>query len=250
MAAGRTAEGPHMELSTLDPRLRDIVGTAARNFEEAHPGYRVEAFSGRRHGAGQGPHASATGALDMQIVGPQGVITSRGTDPTGLYRELAQHARGVQLTKYKNLSGQFNWGGAFETSKGSGTPDLMHFDLSGVRGRYRQNLITGLEPRYRQAQQVARQQEEPQAPGKLATDTRVAADVARRAIDEKSKRSVKVEGSGKVDIKIAEAPPPKMEVEKHFFKPNPVEHKTQMEPAKTGPETHPTPAPARGASPL
>jgi hypothetical protein len=80
-------------------------------------------------------------------------------------------------------------------------------------------------------------------PGKLAADTGAAADVLRKTIDEKSRKSVKVEGSGKVDIKIAEAPKPKGETEKHFFKPNPVEHKAQMEPARTGPETHPEGAP-------
>jgi hypothetical protein len=147
MAPGRTAEGSHMELNTLDPRLRDIVGSGAANFEAAHPGYTVEAFSGRRHGHDQGPHASEAGALDMQIRGPHGVIASEGSDPTGMYRELAKHARGVQLEKYPDLSKRFNWGGAFETKAGSGTPDLMHFDLSGVRGHFDKNLITNLPPK-------------------------------------------------------------------------------------------------------
>ncbi len=150
MAAGRTPEGAHMELSTLSPDLTDIISRATSDFEAQFPGYKVEAFSGRRHstpGSPQGPHATATGALDMQIVDPEGnVISSRGSDPTGLYRQLAQIALGEQRSHYPQLGGQFNWGGAFETSGGSGTPDLMHFDLSGVRGRYTQNLVTNLSP--------------------------------------------------------------------------------------------------------
>jgi hypothetical protein len=148
IAPGRTAEGPHMELSTLDPRLRDIVGTGGASFEAAHPGYKVEAFSGRRHGGNQGPHASETGALDMQIRDPAGnVIPSSGSDPTGMYRELASRARHHQINKYPELSKRFNWGGAHPTgTDGSGPPDLMHFDLSGVRGRFSNSLITNLPP--------------------------------------------------------------------------------------------------------
>jgi hypothetical protein len=149
MAPGRTAQ--HMELSTIDPRLKTIVGGGAAAFEAAHPGYTVEAFSGRRHNRSSSPHASESGALDMQIRDPSGnVLESRGSDPTGHYKELAQYARGVQMSKYPSLSGDFNWGGAHETKRGSGSPDLMHFDLSGVRGHFTPNLITNLPPKYSQ----------------------------------------------------------------------------------------------------
>ena len=137
-----------MEASTLDPRLREIVGAAGAQFEKLHPGYKVEAFSGRRHGAGQGPHASEAGALDMQIRDPEGkVILSRGDDPTGFYHDLARISKGEMLQRHPDLARRFNWGGAFPTgTDGRGPPDLMHFDLSGVRGRWQQNRIDNMDP--------------------------------------------------------------------------------------------------------
>jgi hypothetical protein len=147
MAPGRTPEGAHMELSTIDPRLREIVGAANAQFENLHPGYTVEAFSGRRHGANQGPHASETGALDLQIRDPFGrVIPSEGRDSSGLYKQLAQIAKGEQMARHPGLKDRFNWGGAFETYAGSGEEDLMHMDLSGVRGHYTHNRIDKLGP--------------------------------------------------------------------------------------------------------
>jgi hypothetical protein len=148
MSPDRTPEGPHMELSTLDPRLREIVGASGAQFEALHPGYKVEAFSGRRRGPKQGPHASEAGALDMQIRDPQGnVLLSRGDDPSGLYHELARIGKGEMLARHPDLAHRFNWGGAFPTgTDGRGPPDLMHFDLSGVRGRWQQNRIDNLDP--------------------------------------------------------------------------------------------------------
>jgi hypothetical protein len=65
-----------------------------------------------------------------------------------LVQKTIKHTGRSALIKKSGANGrdQINWGGAFETKAGSGTPDLMHFDLSGVRGRYGHNLITNLTP--------------------------------------------------------------------------------------------------------
>jgi hypothetical protein len=57
----------------------------------------------------------------------------------------------------------------------------------------------------------------------------------RKAIDEGSKKTVKVEGSAKVDVKVSDATAHPVGVhQRQFFKPNPPEHKAQMIPAQTG----------------
>ena len=140
---GRAAGG----LRSIDPNLREVMAGGISAFEQAHPGYRVEAFSGYRPGDSgyHGRHLAA----DFQIVGPNGVIESRGPDPTGMYHDLARYAKGYMMQHRPDLASRFNWGGAHSTSKqGPGPPDLMHFDLGGHRGRYVQNRIENLSPLY------------------------------------------------------------------------------------------------------
>jgi hypothetical protein len=131
------APGSSPQLSTVDPRLRDMLGAAKNKFEERNPGYRVMATSGYRGGKGQSQHGQRD-AIDVQIFDANGnAISNRGGDPTGLYRQYARLTYGVQRAFYPELNGRFAWGGAFGTQLGGGgPPDLMHFDLGGERGHW------------------------------------------------------------------------------------------------------------------
>ncbi len=125
-------------------------------FKQMHPGYEVRVTSARRLGGG--PHSSPTGALDLQIIDPQGrAIPNRGDDPTGLYAELARLDLGFVQQRYPELYGQYAWGGAFGTQRPSGgPPDLMHRDISGRRGRYSFNDVYALGPLVREREQIDR----------------------------------------------------------------------------------------------
>jgi hypothetical protein len=135
------APGHSPNLGSIDPRLREALSAARQQFEQLHPGYNVAATSGRRDTAG--PHSSRSGAIDMQIFGPQGALSNRGGDPTGFYHQYARIAYGEMLARHPELAGKFAWGGAFPTGLGgAGPPDLMHFDLSGERGRWTENWMS------------------------------------------------------------------------------------------------------------
>ena len=141
-------------LAGVSKDLQEVMAGGITAFKDAHPGYDVIVTSGRRpgdsgyHGRGQ--------AADFQIVGPRGPLENRGSDPSGLYHELARLAYGYQLKHRPDLTGKFTWGGAFGTQKPSGgPPDLMHFDLGGYRGHYAQNRIERMGPLYPSADRVA-----------------------------------------------------------------------------------------------
>jgi hypothetical protein len=134
-------------MTGVDPRLREVLSAARDQFEKLHPGYKVTGWSGRRAvGAGAGPHWSKSGAIDTMIVDDKGnMVSNEGSDPTGLYHEYAQIAKGEQMARYPELNRKFAWGGAFGTKKGGGgPPDLMHFDLSGERGHWTQNWMSNM----------------------------------------------------------------------------------------------------------
>jgi hypothetical protein len=62
----------------------------------------------------------------------------------GMYTELARINRGEMLARHSNLADRFNWDGHFETSKGSGRADLMHYDLEGYKPNVR--IGRGIRP--------------------------------------------------------------------------------------------------------
>jgi hypothetical protein len=135
----RTRSG--VDLS-VDPRLKEILGAGAAQFEALNPGYQVVVTSGRRMGADQAQHASQAGAIDLQIVDKSGghAVPNAGGDTTGLYTQLAKLNRGEMLARHPELEQHFNWGGYFGADKrgglanpftGQGYPDLMHYDLGG-----------------------------------------------------------------------------------------------------------------------
>jgi hypothetical protein len=136
------------DLKGTDPRITEIVGAAARGLP---PGYKVQPTSGMRDPRAPGFHPHGK-AQDWQIIGPDGKpVQNRGDDKTGLYTKLAQNAYGYQEKYHPNLTGKFQWGGQFGTSKRNpNEPDLMHFDVGGRRGRLqrysRENIGATLPP--------------------------------------------------------------------------------------------------------
>ena len=149
-ASVSTAVGSALSLggnykSGVDPRLTDILNTAATKF----PGYGVSAISGLRPGDsrfhGQGL------ATDVQLTDlASGKVMSNYQDAStfSLYERFAQQARQVQLDKYPELTDRFRWGGYFSGAPGKyGALDEMHFDLGGNKvGMAGGSWANGLTP--------------------------------------------------------------------------------------------------------
>jgi hypothetical protein len=138
-AGGGKFTDPHGMGPSVQPRLLAAAKAGAAYLPE---GYRVEISSGARSGThvGAGPHLGGR-AIDVKIYGPNGYISNRGDDPTGMYQLWAQGAQSwasendPALVKGTGV-GTLGWGGAFDTSAGSGVADPMHLDIMGSRGRH------------------------------------------------------------------------------------------------------------------
>jgi hypothetical protein len=117
----------------LNPGLLSTVTSGANRFMADNPGYKVRVNEGfNTQGHTKFSHHHNGTAMDIQIIGPDGKdIRNEGNDPSGIYRKLARSVYGSAPPGVKEKLG---WGGAFETSAGSGKQDLMHFDLGGDRG--------------------------------------------------------------------------------------------------------------------
>ncbi len=142
IAPDQTAAG--LGLNRIDPVMKGVIGTAMSVLEEYMPGYQAQVFSGRREQ--QGPHGTPTGAMDIQIVDPDGnTVPHRGQDTTGLYTLFAQIIEGVTQVEHPELTGRLNWGGAFAPWSGAppGVFDLEHWDLQGQQS-YRGNATSFL----------------------------------------------------------------------------------------------------------
>ena len=146
-----TGAGATLSGMGTDPRTVAIVSAAQKYLPQ---GYTIEQISGHRPGD-TGFHGEAKGksAIDVRILDPEGKPVGgdrghMGEDPTGLYTRLARGAYTELLATNPELKGQFAWGGAFGTQKGTGAGprDLMHFDLGGERGRYTQYRLSNLGP--------------------------------------------------------------------------------------------------------
>ena len=145
-AAGalRVAPGYAPLLGREDPRVMDAL-TRAQAF--LPPGYTAKVTSGFRSNNPKSQHATGT-AIDIQIFDDKGrPIANKGEDRSGLYTRYARAAYGVILDRHPELAGRFNWGGAHGTSSANPwTPDLMHFDIGGVRGRIARYRLDRLGP--------------------------------------------------------------------------------------------------------
>ncbi len=117
---------------TLDPRLQDIIQTAAGQFP-----YRVEPFSGvSPRGTGTKNHPLGW-AIDVNIYDQNGNLVphyagralSIDQVKASPYGQFAALARQVQQQKYPELDSRFRAGAFFKSGVNPG--DLMHFDISG-----------------------------------------------------------------------------------------------------------------------
>lgn len=118
--------------SGVDPRLTDILQTAAGRFAD----YKVDAFSGLRPGD---PRFHGKGkATDVSLIdrsSGKALPNYQSAQSFRAYEKFAQAARQVQMEKYPELAGQFRWGGYFSGDRRRyGAVDLMHFDLGGGGG--------------------------------------------------------------------------------------------------------------------
>jgi len=130
--------------SNIPPQQHGTMGTSPRLVRAVRggaelalpPGYTLEQTSGARPGGRSASHHHKGNAGDFRIVTPTGErIPHSGPDYTGLYTRLA---RGVKTWVRENdpeAEKHIGYGGAFETSKGSGRADTMHYDWGGSRGR-------------------------------------------------------------------------------------------------------------------
>jgi len=145
-AAGalQIAPGYKPILSREDPR---VMNALARAQAFLPPGYTARATSGFRGGSRTSQHFTGT-AIDIQIYDDKGrPIRNRGGDVTGLYTRYARAAYGYILDMHPELRGRFAWGGAFGTSRAHpNEPDLMHFDIGGMRGHISQYRLDRLGP--------------------------------------------------------------------------------------------------------
>jgi hypothetical protein len=139
--------GRNPNLTRVDPRLIQAVKLGSAYLPA---GYRVqinEGYNPNGHAPGSQHHNAGSGALDVQIVDAQGnVIPNRGADASGLYTQLAKGS--YTAAQGLGVGDRFAWGGRFATVPGGSTPDLMHFDLGGDRGRFLQPLakLFGVSP--------------------------------------------------------------------------------------------------------
>ena len=128
----KPAAGREGQIAGVDKRLMDSLAAGAAHLPA---GYRVEPFSGYSptHGSAGSKHRLGE-AVDVNIIGPDGkAIPNRGADTTRMYRRLARYTYGEMLKRYPGLAPRFAHGAQFGTSRGSGVPDLMHYDIGGKR---------------------------------------------------------------------------------------------------------------------
>jgi hypothetical protein len=137
----RLAADPGVNINAT-PAIQQLVAIASEASRTLPDGYRVIVTSTLRPGAivadSGGPSQHAAGnAIDIAIVDPNGArIPNKGSDDTGLYRQLAIAAFNANQRLFPNRSGQLAWGGNFTTGPVAGPRDLMHFDYGGDRGRF------------------------------------------------------------------------------------------------------------------
>ena len=128
-------------LKGVDPVLVQAIREGSKFLPD---GYKMVPTSGRIGRSGKGYHPSGN-ASDWKIIRPDGTeMPNRGwgKEETELHQRVAQGAYGWLLKNHPEKAKRFEWGGAFDTSAGSGQPDLMHYDFGGRRGRYGSRSIS------------------------------------------------------------------------------------------------------------
>lgn len=141
------APGRTVDLDHVAPELNTVL---AMGQSALPPGYTVQAIEGYNpsgHVTRSAHHNAGSGAVDVQIVDPQGhIIPNKGEDTTGMYTQYAIGVINAQRQVFPTLTGRLAFGGAFGTNGTNDIADLMHFDLSGERGHIEKNLPSRLVP--------------------------------------------------------------------------------------------------------
>ncbi len=141
----KATKGRNPDLTDVDPALLDSLKHAAAHLPPGYTASINEGYNPNGHAPNSQHHIKGKGAIDLVITDPnRNQIPNSGADTTGLYTKLAQDTYGEMQARYPKKAGELAWGGAFDTSAGSGRPDLMHFDLGGERGQYTNNLLANL----------------------------------------------------------------------------------------------------------
>jgi hypothetical protein len=135
VASSNTFDTRGLNVSSPDlQRLTQVLEQAVKWLPEGYSAVATSTIADRASGTANHP---AGRAIDVNIVGPEGVVkgsagNAKGEDVTGLYTQLA----GAAYLENKRMFGDapLGWGGRFGTVPGGTTKDLMHFDTSGDRG--------------------------------------------------------------------------------------------------------------------
>ncbi len=119
-------------LNTASDDLQRLVTVINEGSKTLGEGYAVIATSttGGTHTPGSFHYAA--GAMDVQIVGPEGPIANKGEDVTGKYTQLAvaSYLANQRLFPGTPLASGINFG----VTPGSSVADLMHLDVGPQRG--------------------------------------------------------------------------------------------------------------------
>lgn len=136
-----------LALDTADlRRLATVLDAAVKHLPEGHALLATSTIARRPDTPGS-DHPIGKG-IDVRLVGPNGPLPNKGpigSDP-GLYERLAAAAYLENQRLYPGTP--LAWGGRFETKKGSGLEDWMHFGATEDRGTLRPPL-SAIAERYR-----------------------------------------------------------------------------------------------------
>lgn len=226
-----------------DTRRQALLDAAQEASKNLPPGYRVEAFSGQREGAKQGPHRTS-GAIDFRIIDPEGHELKNYQDPKNfaMYERFAQDTHAQLLKTNPALAAQHRFGGYFSGAIGPGgkygAMDLMHQDLAG-KAMAAGGWATGLSPEWARRWGVgehsagfaARQAEAAQAREKAADLDKA----ITRGAELDKEREMTVRGEGKLQVDVNGPPGTKVSGSgEGLLKDTSISRGVQMEPASSG----------------
>ena len=215
-----------------DRRRQVLIEAANEASKSLPPGWRVEAFSGERTGAGQGPHASGA-AVDFRLIDPDGKAMKDYQAPENfaIYERFAQDSHAALLKSNPALAAQHRWGGYFSGGLGKGgtygAMDLMHQDFAGGDARMAAGQwATGLHAGWQRAWGVGER------------SSGFEAHMADRAALDRSALSkpTEINSTGKLDVAVSAPAGTKVKYHgQNLLKQTSMQRSTAMQETKSGP---------------
>lgn len=214
--------------------LVDAASEASKNLPE---GWRVEAFSGERTGAGQGPHASGA-AIDFRLIDPSGKAMKDYQAPENfaIYEKFAQDSHAALIKSNPALAAQHRWGGYFSGGLGPGgtygAMDLMHQDFAGGDARMAAGQwATGLHAGWQRAWGVGERSS--------GFDSHMA---DRAALDRSAlSKPTEISSTGKLDVAVSAPAGTKVAYHgQNLLKQTSMQRSTAMQETKSGPSVSDT----------